>query len=86
MEDGSCALQKFGEAQGRHKWYYKPVNCWKYPLSIADGRLTLGDKTFYTYFPCNKNGPVPAAEALSEELAFLGKIIGRDLLREIRGL
>jgi hypothetical protein len=86
MDDGRCALQKRAEAEGRHKWHYKPVNCWKYPLSIADGRLTLGEGAPRSYFPCHNKGAVPAAEGLREELEFLGKIIGRDLPAEIRGL
>jgi hypothetical protein len=86
MDDGCCALQKLSEAEGRHKWHYKPVNCWKYPLSIADGQLSLGDGHPGAYFPCSKKGTIPAVEGLKEELEFLGEIIGRDLTGEIRGL
>lgn len=83
MADGSCALQNASVALGRHKWYYKPVNCWKYPLDIANDALTLTGRAGAPFFPCRRGEAVPAEKGLAEELAFLGKILGRDILREI---
>lgn len=83
LKDGACALQRLSEREGRHKWHYKPVNCWKFPLSIENGRLTLPQRR-NTRFPCDQNTGVPVKEGLKDELGLLGKIIGRDILPEIR--
>ncbi|MCX5701635.1 MAG: hypothetical protein NTW64_01485 [Candidatus Omnitrophica bacterium] len=83
MHDGSCSLQLLAKREGLHKWYYKPFNCWKYPLSIDKGRLTLPEKISSMHFPCSKDKNTPAYQGLQEELSFLGKIVNRDILKEI---
>ncbi len=83
LKDGACALQHLSEREGLHKWYYKPVNCWKFPLSVENGRLTLPQRR-HTHFPCDQDPGVPIREGLKDELEFLGKILGRDILAEIR--
>ena len=82
-DDGLCAMQKLSEHEGLGKWYYKPINCWKYPLGISEGCLVLADKQHNPHFPCNRCQTVPAYEGLKEELAFMGNIIGQDILKEI---
>jgi hypothetical protein len=83
MADGSCALQRLSEQEGLHKWYYKPFNCWKYPLSINRGYLTLPERLDNAQFPCHGDKSISSYEGLKEELLFLGKIIKRDILKEI---
>ncbi|MCP4651991.1 MAG: hypothetical protein GY858_01210 [Candidatus Omnitrophica bacterium] len=87
LKDGSCALQHLAVTEGRHPWFYKPINCWKYPLSIDNGNvLTVFKKESNCCFPCNQESECekPAIEALEKEIIFLGQIIERDLLGEIR--
>jgi hypothetical protein len=83
LDNGSCALQVLAEKEGLHKWYYKPFNCWKYPLSIEQGHLTLPKKIGSLHFPCRQDKSTLAYQGLKEELSFLGKIINRDILKEI---
>ena len=83
-DDGSCALQKISQDAGLYKWYYKPVNCWKYPIGIRDGLLILLEERHNRHFPCNCDCERPAYENLQEELSFLSRIIGRDLVSEIK--
>jgi hypothetical protein len=83
LDDGSCALQVLAEQEGLHKWYYKPFNCWKYPLSIDKGHLTLPEKIGSLHFPCSQDKSIFAYQGLKEELSFLGEIINRDILKEI---
>ncbi|MGD0336569.1 MAG: hypothetical protein ABSB18_05655 [Candidatus Omnitrophota bacterium] len=83
MADGSCALQRLSEQQGLHRWYYKPFNCWKYPLSINKGYLTLPERLGNAQFPCHGDKNISSYEGLREELLFLGKIMERDILKEI---
>lgn len=83
MPDGSCSLQLLAKQEGLHKWYYKPFNCWKYPLSIDKGRLTLAEKLGSLHFPCSRDKSTFAYQGLEEELSFLGKIVNRDILKEI---
>jgi len=84
LKDGTCALQRISECLGPHKWFYKPINCWKYPLGIAEGKLILPDPTDNRHFPCHCGEGLPARETLGEELAFLSRILHRDLLEESR--
>jgi hypothetical protein len=83
MRDGSCALQRLSIQEGLHKWYYKPVNCWKYPLSIDKGCLTLPEKPGNAHFPCDSDRGTSACEGLKEELEFMGDILHRDIMKEI---
>lgn len=82
--DGACGLQILSEQDGLHKWYYKPINCWKYPLSIDKGYLTLPDNLSKMHLPCTFDKSLYAHEGLKEELLFLGEIIKRDIISEIR--
>ncbi|MBN1493831.1 MAG: hypothetical protein JW938_06745 [Candidatus Omnitrophica bacterium] len=84
LKDGACALQRLAEQFGRHKWYYKPINCWKYPLSIKNGTLTVPSTFKNNIFPCYRHDTTPCYEALREELSFLGTMIGRDIVSEIK--
>jgi hypothetical protein len=79
MKDGGCSLQRLALEKGLHKWYYKPINCWKFPLTIRDGILTMPKVSNYVRLPCSYQAKNTAITELHEELSFLGKIIGREI-------
>ncbi len=95
--DARCSLQLLAVSEGRHPWYYKPITCWLHPITMRAGAINLPSKEtdphitatypgFVSASPCGgvcKKGP-PASETLKEEVDFLGKIIGRNLLAEIK--
>ncbi|HYL82070.1 MAG TPA: hypothetical protein VEU07_14725 [Candidatus Acidoferrum sp.] len=90
-----CSLQLLSQRLGRHPWYYKPMKCWMHPITLeGDERSVLvlhDDRTdpyrlpaydgFVSKIFCGKSCPggKPASEVLSDELAFLSRIVGRDL-------
>lgn len=98
--DGKCSLQLLAIARGQHPWYWKPFSCWLHPLSVDEGpppELVLHDEDsdphrregypgFIVYTECGRTRPgeEPAWRVLSEELEFLGAILGRDLLDGIQ--
>ncbi len=97
-QDGRCSLQLLSLHLDRHPWYFKPVKCWMHPITLegeARAVLLLHDERTDPYrFPgyegfvsrilCGKTCPGgrPASSVLAEELAFLSRIVGRDLLSE----
>lgn len=99
--DGRCALQLLSVHLRRHPWYYKPVKCWMHPLTLeGESRaiLLLHDERTDPYrFPgydgfvsqifCGRtcSGGAPASVVLAEELTFLSRIVGRDLVAEAAG-
>jgi hypothetical protein len=96
--DGRCALQLLSVHLGRHPWYYKPLKCWQHPVTLeGEARAVLllhSDRTDPYRFPgydgfvsrifCGRTCPEgpPATVVLAEELRFLSRIVGRDLLAE----
>ncbi len=87
MPDGACSLQKIAELEGKHPWFYKPINCWKYPLRIdSNGVLSVYHANANTFFPCNMecNKNYSSCEVLKDEINFLGKIIKIDILKEVK--
>ena len=99
--DGHCALQLLSVQLGRHPWYYKPVKCWMHPITLeGEGRAVLllhSDRTdpyrvpgydgFVSRIFCGRTCPggAPASVVLADELSFLSRIVGRDLLLEATG-
>ena len=86
MPDGACSLQKIAELEGKHPWFYKPINCWKYPLKInSNGVLSMCDTNANKFFPCNMecNKNYSSCEVLKDEINFLGKIIKIDILKAV---
>jgi hypothetical protein len=99
--DGRCSLQLLSVHLGRHPWYYKPPKCWQHPMTLegeAKAVLLLhSDRTDPYRFPgydgfvsrifCGRTDPEgdPAAFVLADELRFLSRIVGRDLLVEAQG-
>jgi hypothetical protein len=99
--DGLCSLQLLSQHLGRHPWFYKPVKCWMHPITLEGDEssvLTLHDDRTDPYrFPgydgfvsrifCGKTCPggEPASAVLSDELDYLSRIVGRDLLAEAGG-
>jgi hypothetical protein len=98
LDDGRCSLQVLSQARGFHRWHYKPTGCWLHPLTTdysPEAPIGLHDETsdpyriggydgFLSRTFCGRTpaeGP-PAFETLREELAFLGTVIGRDLVSE----
>jgi hypothetical protein len=97
LDDGRCGLQILATQDHKHPWYYKPFTCWLQPIKISDSGIRLYDEDTDPFkFPdydgfvirtfCGRTElcGVPAAEALKEELEFLGKLLNRDLLKETR--
>ena len=87
MPDGVCSLQKISELEGKHPWFYKPINCWKYPLKIdSHGILSVYDTNANTFFPCNMKGNInySSCEVLKDEINFLSSIIKIDILKEVK--
>lgn len=35
--DGACTLQLLSLEQGKHRWWYKPIACWLFPLELEHG-------------------------------------------------
>jgi hypothetical protein len=99
--DGRCSLQLLSVHLGHHPWYYKPLKCWQHPVTLegeAKAVLLLhSDRTDPYRFPgydgfvsrifCGRTDPhgAPAAVVLADELIFLSRIVGRDLLVEAQG-
>ena len=83
--------------EGKHPWYYKPFTCWLHPIKLSESGIRLYDETsdpnklpnydgFVVRTFCGRTeaGGRPAVEVLKEELEFLGKLIGRDLIAEVQ--
>ena len=43
--DGKCSLQTLAVKQGVHKWKYKPMGCWLFPLMSDDKGLVAPPRT-----------------------------------------
>lgn len=86
LPDARCALQVLAEADGVHKWAYKPRACWMHPLRDGpDGPLpppadpaddwdrAPGYPGFLTFTECGRDRPDGEdwATALAEERTFL---------------
>jgi hypothetical protein len=99
--DGRCSLQLLSIHLGHHPWYHKPVKCWMHPITLEGEEsavlLLHSDRTdpyrlpgydgFVSRIFCGRTCPggAPAAVVLAEELSFLSRIVGRDLLAEATG-
>lgn len=71
-KNGLCTLQKLAILEGEHKWKYKPLYCYLFPLTIFEGALTIDDEHIDRLITCNKNNGVPRSifDACKEELQF----------------
>ena len=96
LDDGRCGLQVLALLDGLHPWAYKPTSCWLFPINIHSGVIKIFDRTndpsrfesyrgFVEYTRCGGTcvGGRPAIEVLTDELQYLGEIVGRDLIAEI---
>ena len=68
-QDGKCSLQTLAVKLGKHKWHYKPMGCWLFPLSSDEQGLVPPPRTrredpnnlgkhypgFATFTPCGKH-------------------------------
>jgi hypothetical protein len=92
MDDGRCSLQTLSAKDDRHPWFYKPLTCWLFPISISPERITVYNEATDPYrYPdydgfasrtfCGRTSVLgrPAYEVLQPELELLGRILGRDL-------
>jgi Protein of unknown function (DUF3109) len=96
LDDGRCGLQILAQRDDKHPWYYKPFACWLHPIKITGSAIHLYDETSdpnrypdYDGFVCRtfcgrtaKDGSA-AGDLLEDELRYLGRILGRDLLAEL---
>ena len=87
--DGKCGLQTLAVAHGKHKWDYKPMGCWLFPLSgdnkglVAPPRSRAKDPNnlgkhypgFVTATPCGTHAPKGRVwwMALREEVNYYRK-------------
>lgn len=69
--DGKCSLQTLAIKQGVHKWKYKPMGCWLFPLESEEHGLVKPPRSrredpnnlgpeypgFATFTPCGKHRP-----------------------------
>lgn len=67
--DGKCSLQTLAVKLNKHKWTFKPMGCWLYPLGAENGKLIAPPRTrtedpnnlgkrypgFSTFTPCGKH-------------------------------
>jgi hypothetical protein len=44
-KDGKCGLQTLAVKLGKHKWEYKPMGCWLFPLSSDEKGLIAPPRT-----------------------------------------
>jgi hypothetical protein len=98
-EKGWCSLQMLSVAKGLHKWHYKPIICWMFPLtpyyqaekniiSIKNVESEYNpdkDPGFVMHTGCGKTDPegTPARVVLEEEISHLSELIGRDIMAEL---
>jgi hypothetical protein len=68
-DEGKCILQTLAVKQGVHKWKYKPMGCWLFPLEGDEKGLVAPPRTrredtnnlgpeypgFATFTPCGKH-------------------------------
>ena len=98
LDDGRCGLQVLAVQDGVHPWTYKPSSCWLFPITIHGGTIKIFNKTndpsrfeaykgFVEYTRCGQTCAAgqPAIEVLTDELRYLGEVIGRDLVAEVVG-
>jgi hypothetical protein len=96
LDDSRCALQVLGELDGKHPWYYKPFSCSLLPIKIYNGEIHLFDYHSDPFrFPdydgfisrtfCGRTSECgqPALITLKAELERLGRLLGRDLIKEL---
>jgi hypothetical protein len=67
--DGKCSLQTLAVKRGEHKWKYKPMGCWLFPLASDHKGIVRPPRTrredpnnlgktypgFSTFTPCGKH-------------------------------
>jgi hypothetical protein len=83
--DGKCSFQTLAVKLGKHKWHFKPMGCWLFPLESDEKGLVSPPRTrradpnnlgpeypgFATYTPCGKHSEKGKVWwiALKEEVA-----------------
>jgi hypothetical protein len=78
---GLCTLQKLALLEGKDKWFYKPVYCVLFPLTVYEDALTIDDDHINRLKTCNKNkNGMSIYEACKDELRHF---FGEDGLAEI---
>jgi hypothetical protein len=86
-DDGKCSLQSLAYELNIHKWTFKPVGCWMFPLRVKNGKLvppTVKQKDdpdyfddtypgYSTYVRCGKNAQDGDVyeRVLSEEIEYI---------------
>jgi hypothetical protein len=67
--DGKCGLQTLAVKKGEHKWKFKPMGCWLFPLAWDGNKIEAPPRTrrdddnnlgahypgFSTFTPCGKH-------------------------------
>jgi deoxyhypusine synthase len=99
VTDGFCSLQKMAMSEGKPAWYYKPLECWLFPIILDEdaNTITIADRTselwaneefpdFLQYTNCSQpdESGVVGYDKFAKELTTLSEILGRDLLAEIK--
>lgn len=86
-DDGKCSLQSLAYELNIHKWTFKPVGCWMFPLRLENGKITpppiysKDDPDYFdesypgysTYTRCGKYSEdgKPYEKSLNEEIEFI---------------
>jgi hypothetical protein len=92
--DGKCGLQTLAVKKGVHKWTYKPMGCWLFPLAWDGSRIEAPPRTrreddnnlgphypgFSTFTPCGKHDEKGKVWwiTLKEEVAFCKQVTSGD--------
>jgi Fe-S-cluster containining protein len=53
-KNGLCTLQKLADAEGKHKWDYKPIYCILFPFTVWEETFTIDDEHIERLNHCNK--------------------------------
>jgi Fe-S-cluster containining protein len=53
-KNGLCTLQKLADAEGKHKWDYKPIYCVLFPFVVWEETFTIDDDHIDRLSHCNK--------------------------------
>jgi Fe-S-cluster containining protein len=85
-KNGLCTLQKLADAEGKHKWDYKPIYCILFPFTVWEETFTIDDEHIERLAHCNKfpqhNGTI--YESCREELVHFFGEEGFKELEEFR--
>jgi hypothetical protein len=97
--DGRCSLELLAENENLHRWHYKPIACWLYPIlhwvnghpafrlfsEEDDPYVHEGYEGFVNSTRCSATDPEGprATDSLADELDYAAAMCGRVEAREV---